>query len=50
MPPLRNCVAAALLTIDDPVTEPCELVADPNFREPCLSTFVVREARVIDGP
>jgi hypothetical protein len=35
---------------DDPVIELCELVVDPNFREPCLSTFVVREARVIDEP
>lgn len=34
----------------DPVTELCELVDDPNFREECLSTFVVRDARVIDAP
>lgn len=34
----------------DPVTELCELVADPSFREQCLTTFVVREARVIDAP
>jgi len=35
---------------DDPITELCALVGDPNFREQCLSTFVVREARVIDAP
>jgi hypothetical protein len=35
---------------EDPATELCELVGDPNFREECLSTFVVREARVVDGP
>lgn len=34
---------------DDPVTAQCELVRDPLFREPCLSTFVVREARAIEA-
>ena len=35
---------------DDPVTGLCELVGDPTFREECVSTFVVREVRVIDAP
>jgi hypothetical protein len=35
---------------DDPVTALCELAPDPTFREECMSTFVVREARVIEAP
>ena len=35
---------------DDPVTAQCELAADLVFREECLATFVVREARVIAAP
>jgi hypothetical protein len=35
---------------NDPVTAQCDLVADLLFREECLSTFVVREARVIEAP
>jgi hypothetical protein len=35
---------------NDPVTAQCELVADLVFREECLTTFVVREARVIEAP
>lgn len=34
---------------NDPVTELCELVGDPNFWDECQSTFVVREARVVDA-
>ena len=35
---------------DDPVIALCELAPDLTFREECKSTFVVREARVIEAP
>jgi hypothetical protein len=35
---------------DDPVTALCELAPDLTFREECMSTFVVREALVIEAP